>query len=307
MLDAKDFYSDLDSNSGKLLKSLHELLNNLDLSKYKLGNGGGGPNGPDWHSLYYHNVDDIDEKPLSNKMYKSFFHRHILDIGENPRTYSDKTFNYNSAENNDISSKIDLHNNLLEYPRPKKLIYEKNILLNRNVNIERFSSIYEMIDISNGYGIKGFLHSLHYGTYNAIKHYNILVTTKLYNESLFKFILPSEFKQISDGLFYVQSNTEKIHAISRFNSDKYLYNFLNKKSVNHELYDNILIAGLDILCIDYVFTKLMSYYSSNLVEGINSIDFYIKGWEFYQESLQKYYPFFDHYNWNCKLFQLDHI
>jgi hypothetical protein len=63
MLDTKDFFSDLDSsNSEKILKSLHELLNNLDLSKYKLGRGGGGPNGPDWDILYYH-ILNIDEEP----------------------------------------------------------------------------------------------------------------------------------------------------------------------------------------------------------------------------------------------------
>jgi hypothetical protein len=132
-------------------------------------------------------------------VYNLFFYRHILDIGEKPITYSEKIFDYNSAENNNISSKIDLHNNLLEYPRSNELIYEKNILLNENANIESFTSIYDMINISKGYGIKGFLHSLHYGTYNSIKNYNILVTAKLYNESSFKFILPSEIKQISDG------------------------------------------------------------------------------------------------------------
>lgn len=50
------------SNSDKILKSLHELLNNLDLSKYKLGRGGGGPNDPDWDILYYH-ILNIDEEP----------------------------------------------------------------------------------------------------------------------------------------------------------------------------------------------------------------------------------------------------
>jgi hypothetical protein len=59
-------------------------------------------------------------------------------------------------------------------------------------------------------------------------------------------------------------------------SERYVNNFLNKKLVNHELYDNILIIGIGILCKDFILTKLTNYYSSNLVEGINNVDFYIK-------------------------------
>jgi len=294
MLDANDFYSEIDSNtSGKILKSLHELLNNLDLSKYKLGRGGRGPNpdGFNWDSIYYHHILDIDEKPIPN--------------------IRSRAFDFNSAEVIDTRNKIDMQNNMLEYAGRKEFINEKNILLaNTGPGIEDFADIYRMTDIAPYvHDPYLFLHHLRYGTYNYIKIYNLLVTSKKYDESMFKFIFPSDFKKISDYWILTQSNGYLFNAntIISDKSEKYVYNFLDKKLVNHELYDNILILGISILCRDYVLTKLTNYYSLNLVEGINNVDFYIKAWEFYNESLQIYYPFIHHYNWYVKLFQLEHI
>lgn len=262
MLDANDFYSEIDSNtSGKILKSLHELLNNLDLSKYKLGGGGPNPDGFNWGFFFNPDILDIGEKPDKSLSY-----------------LESKPFDYNSVEVINMRNKIYIHNNMLEYAGKKDFINEKNFLIKRNFSIEQFRDIYSMMnityDVDNPYV---FLHSLRYSTYNNIKTYNLLLTIKNHQESMFKFIFPSEFNKISDYWFSAQSNTYLQDSLKVSDkSERYVNNFLNKKLVNHELYDNILIIGIGILCKDFILTKLTNYYSSNLVEGINNVDFYIK-------------------------------
>jgi hypothetical protein len=89
----------------------------------------------------------------------------------------------------------------------------------------------------------------------------------------------------------------------KWNSTNSIRN-LRASDVYFELNDNLLIIGAGILCKNYVYTKMLEFYGPDKMM-MNKVDFYTKAWELYQEALQKYYPFFHHYNWHVKLALLE--
>lgn len=99
--------------------------------------------------------------------------------------------------------------------------------------------------------------------------------------------------QISSTLFRLQVLLD---------SDRSILN-IRASNVYFEANDNLLIIGAGILCKHYVYENMLKFYEAN--KTISRVVFFTKAWEFYQEALQKYYPFFHHYNWHVKLALLE--
>jgi len=120
-----DFYSDLDEKSSKhILDALHEFLSSLNFTGMMPGGGPNNPN-PDFSSYLF-----------------LFLNLEDQEVPEMPRfftTYRDLSW-YNSTEGEEFreiySQKLDEFNKDLDYPNPKELIKEKNILMSKSSFID---------------------------------------------------------------------------------------------------------------------------------------------------------------------------
>lgn len=91
----------------------------------------------------------------------------------------------------------------------------------------------------------------------------------------------------------------------------YITNYCKKEVVYGELNDNILIVGLSLACRIYIYDQLINYVGADLPENplknVKLEDIHNKYWDLYKEAQQKYYMFFDHYAWHCKLFSIENL
>jgi hypothetical protein len=53
-----------------------------------------------------------------------------------------------------------------------------------------------------------------------------------------------------------------------------------------------------------MYKNLYNSYSPNF--SVSKEEFFGKTWKYRQEAIQKYYPFFHHHNWFCKLHKLEY-
>jgi hypothetical protein len=138
-----------------------------------------------------------------------------------------------------------------------------------------------------------------------VERYNELSICKFYYENKTKDLLPNKFKNLWENWHLSQvSPIETYEALLKEFPKQSIKNFLREDAVYAELNDNMLIIGSGILCKAYIYQNLFDSYNADFFK--TKVQFFTKAWELYQEALQKYYPFFHHYNWFCKLYKLDH-
>jgi len=136
--------------------------------------------------------------------------------------------------------------------------------------------------------------------------YNYLKGAKFYYESKNKDLLPQDFKFMwawwhnSQTILLGESLVNR-HMATSFN---HFPNFFKAENAYFELNDNLLIIGLGLLCRHYIYTKLLEESWQNIY--ISRMDFLAHAQQLYDEALKKYYPFFQHYNWHCKKYILEH-
>lgn len=291
MVNDIDYFSDLNpSNSKHILDALHNLLKNLNIKDLLSSGGGGGGPDPDFLPYMYLLIDTDDESKIG-----------IIK----PIDIINKIF-LNSSYNNSLSMRFDEHNKHIIYPIKDEMIEEKNKFLSTNQFISyHFSNPYSLTffggksnDISN------FFENFKVNIFSDIEKYNNLLLCKFYYESENKNLLPNKFKNLwenwhSNQLCYGSSEKDM-----HYYPNRYVINLIRKDAAYGELNDNILIIGLNILCKMYIYTNLYYDYLPDFY--VSKVEFYTKAWEYYKESLQKYYPFFHHYNWFCKLYILEH-
>jgi len=294
-----DQYSDLNpSNSKHVLDALHNLLKELNIHDLFPSGGGGNNSGPFFFPL----ITDTDEKDFS----------YLIKTSEKPRWDSFPmlhNFLSNSDEVKIIIEKIDNHNKRLVYPGDKYMHEEKNLMTSFNRFLDfNFHSPYGLASIHKyNNDLNEWLPAFKRNILMDVEKYNKLLICKYYYENKDKDSLPDIFKNFWERWHNFQIN---IHFRVNFECEKYLesrpysciQNFFRKDVVYGELNDNILIIGAGILCKIYIYTNMYDNYHSNL--NVSKVEFFTKGWAYYQEALQKYYPFFHHYNWFCKLYQL---
>lgn len=300
-------YSDLDpSNSKHILDALHTLLKEINFKDY-LGPGGKGPN-PDFlpYSSVFLNTDREPSIP-----------------------YNNEAIDFDSPYVKDLIKKIDDHNNNIKLAGDN-MLEEKNMLLSiNNLNKPRIaeSGPYTLpkydaltkaqirsqswINYEND-NLLLFFHNFKNSIFSDIDHYDSLMACKIYYESADKTILPDKFKSIWIDWHSMQCHVPNSSGLKPADAclnlllkkpTWYYPNFYKEDIAYKELYDNILIVGLDLLCKHYMYTHLYNLNIQN--PDINKLEFFIKGWEYYKEAKTKYYPFFNHYQWYCKLYPLD--
>ena len=278
--DSFDFYSNLDpSNSKHILDMLHDLLQK-ELKKFLPGGGGGGPE-PEFIPYMEHLLDDKREIK-STWMYSAPLELNKEDLEE-------------------IALSIDKHNNNLDKPVGVEFKEEKDKLIAKNSFLDQdHHHPYELAGLS--LYTKEFFFYYKNWILRDISNYNFLSICKLYYESDNKSLLPEKMEsywkiwhnsQISSTLFRLQVLLD---------SDRSILN-IRASNVYFEANDNLLIIGAGILCKHYVYENMLKFYEAN--KTISRVVFFTKAWEFYQEALQKYYPFFHHYNWHVKLALLE--
>lgn len=282
--DSFDFYSNLDpSNSKHILDELHNLLKNADLKQY-FNNGGGGDPDPELVTYLYHILNtDSDIKSAGSY------------------SVNDNNLTIDPTKLEEIAILIDQHNNNLDKPVGVEFIKEKNNLISYNSFVDYFHHHpYEL----GGWTVdlEGFFEFYKDRLLEDIRDYDILRLCKIYYETDNKSILPKKME-----LYYNTWHASQIKETldvykTLLDSDLSIRN-IRSSNVYLELNDNLLIIGAGILCKDYVYTNMSDFYNADKM--ISRVVFYTKAWEFYQEALQKYYPFFHHYNWHVKLALLE--
>lgn len=299
-----DLYSDLDpSNSKHILDALHNLLKEINF-KDLLGQRGGGPD-PDFLPYMYMFIN-TDEEP--DKWTPS--RQPALD--------------FDSAEVKDVIKKVDDHNKKIVKVANDSMLEEKNQLFKlKHENKPRIAEsgpytftkydaltkaqirAASWINFANG-NLLLFFHNFKDSILSDIMHYDRLIACKIYYESPDKTILPGKFKNIWVNWHSSQcgwKTPEDCLKLLIKKPTRYYPNFYKGDIVYKELYDNILIVGLDLLCRYHIYTHLNNLYIQD--PDISKFELFNKGWEYYEEAETKYYPFFHHYQWYSKLYYLD--
>lgn len=293
-----DQYSDLNpSNSEHILGVLHDLLKELNIHNIFSGGGGGNSSGP-----YFFPLDSNEEEDFSFLVIK------LNELsGVKSFKYTDSSINSNEVPN--IIKKVDDYNKNLVYPKGKEMIEEKNKMISFNNFIQHYfnSPPYGLASINMlSNSIDNWFPAFKENILIDVEKYNKLSLCKFYYESKNKDLLPNKFKNLWEKWHLEQIGFLKDyikHIENKPNS--YINNFFREEIAYAELNDNILIIGAGILCKVSMYINLYNDYHLNL--NINKVEFFTKGWEYYQEALQKYYPFFHHYNWFCKLYDLNNF
>lgn len=296
-----DQYSDLNpSNSKHILDALHNLLKELNIHDLFSSGGGGNGSGP-----FFVPLDTDEEKNFSD-----------LVIKTNEKSWNRISYNgleYLSSLNNDqvqfIIGKIDNYNKELVYPKGGEMIEEKNKLISTNLFLDyNFHHPYGLarINMLTNNLTDWFIEFKHH-ILADVEKYNKLMLCKFYYENKNKDLLPNKFKdfwkewQLAQVSIQLGSDLE----IIKIKSNSFIKNFFKEDLAYGELNDNILIIGAGILCKVYIYANLHNNYYPDL--NTSKVEFFTKGWEYYQEALQKYYFFFHHYNWFCKLYSLNNF
>nr|QCW06893.1 hypothetical protein [Drechslerella brochopaga] len=192
-----------------------------------------------------------------------------------------------------MAKQTEIYNNSLKYPKDNELIKEKNTILKRNFVINYWVPWIEYNEPDE------FFEQTKNHILDHIRKYNVLRSCKIYVESDDKKNLPPVFKalwQYWRAHQFIYNDKDD----SRWYTDNYAK---NSNLLVSELYDNLLVIGINILTKSYVYTKLIKHSYSFQIENNIELDIIIK--EFTKEARQKYYPFFDFYDWNCKLWKLN--
>lgn len=293
MIDDIDCYSDLNpSNSKHILDALHNLLKDLNV-KDLFSLGSGGRPDPDF-SPYMYLLIDTGTKDES--VYERF--HHDQEAAKKELLYS--------SEAKIISEKIDYHNKSLVYLEKGEMIEENNKMISTNHFIDYFfHHPYGLASMSFMHNdLFDFLIFFKSDIINDIITYNNYSLCKFYYESENKDLLHNKFKDLWENWHLSQIlSVDQYKELLKNYPDCHIINFLRKDLVYAELNDNILIIGAGILCKVYMYTKLSNDYSPDFNES--KVKFFTKAWEYYEEALQKYYPFFHHYNWFNKLYLLE--
>lgn len=308
-----DLYSNMDPKESKeILGKLHELLKEMDLSSFKFDFfKGKGPNPDPDFEKYLGLFLDIDEEPKEEWGVRGY--------SNHKSSYGAKSLYSETAKI--ISKKIDDYNSKLDYSRQNELLTEKNKIISLNNYIDySYGSLNNFISrfpINNLNDLSGFFWYVKQDIHHEIAHYNSMFAAKYYYDNKDSSLLPNKFKELWDA-WHLSQAFRFDHWYNKYflgpmeaedYSDTYKNNFFEQKNVYAELLDNILIVGTGLLCKIYIYENTLKFYNKEMKYpdyDIKIFQFYEKIWEFHKESLQKYYPFFDYYNWNCKLYFLEH-
>lgn len=216
-----------------------------------------------------------------------------------------------------IAKKFHNYQSHLDYPKKDELLIEKNYVLSNNSYMDyTFKSLSAF---ANAYVIKPDLNLDHLFWYmtqdihNDIGNYNFMLGAKYYYDNQDK-VLPKKFHDLWQSWYMSQSGIDTLKKILPVEAEDYKninfhYYFIEFKDSYGELLDNMLIVGAGILCKIYIYENILKLSNEDLSYpdcDITPFQLYNKIWEFHRESLEKYYPFFDHYSWNCKLYVLEH-
>lgn len=295
-----DFYEDTNlfskldpSNSKHILDALHDILKNLNLKDLNVnifGKGGGPDPDPDFFPYMCLFLDTEKEPVFIGER-----------VGHNDISLDPSELNYKSKI-------VDDHNKNLVYPLGKDMIAEKNKLISINIFLDYgFHTPYGIANLCEKYGFDStnfiFYHLKHSIT-KDVKVYDALLASKIYYESEDKTLLPYKFKNLWMLWHKDQIGLQDILNNMKISPENSLINFFKKDVAYNELNDNILIVGLGILCKYHIYTNLYNEFGMKGLD-LSKLEFYTKAWEYYQEAIQKYYPFFHHYNWFCKLYILE--
>lgn len=308
-----DLYSNMDPKESKeILGKLHELLKEMDLSSFKFDFfKGNGPNPDPDFSKYLGLFLDIDEEPKEEWG--------MIGYSNDMSSYGAKNLYSETAKI--ISQKIDDYNSKLDYPGQNESLTEKNkiIGLNRFIDYsyENLNAFTNSFPINNLNDLRGFFFSVEQDIHLEIAHYNSMFAAKYYYDNKDSSLLPNKFKELWNAWHLSQAHAFE-HPINKYflgpmeaedYSGAYNFNFFKPENAYAELLDNILIVGTGILCKIYTYESTLKFYNQDMKYpdfNMKIFQFYEKIWEFHKESLQKYYPFFDHYHWNNKIYFLEY-
>lgn len=285
-----DYFSDLTpSNSKYILDVLHNLLKNINKDLFPSGGGGGGLD-PEILPYAYLCIDKNEKSNIT-----SF--------------WPDMDINLDSILTKIISAKLDYHNKNLVYPKLGEMLVEKNKMISYNNYLDYyFHSPYDLASFGweNNKNISDFLPLFKQEILREIEQYNKYILCKFYYENDNKDSLPSIFKSFWREWHLSQiASPDRYLELMRKNPNFYISNFIKEDVAYRELNDNILIIGVGILCKVYIYANLYTDYNPDF--NVSKVKFYTKAWEYYIESICHYSSFFKHYNWYCKLYELEHF
>ena len=320
--DGFELYSNLNpENSGEILKVLHQLLQESNL-KYLNSGGPGGGGWNNWNPIFtsYKGLFiESDEDPNLNSWKRFEFSRNDERF-EELKNQTEKYITFHSKLEKNVKI-VDDFNKSLDYPKKNEMINEKNDLIKRHAFLDyNFQTPYSISLYDTHGDFHNFFPQFKLYLDMDIHIYNELSAAKYYYEHKNKEILHPIFESLWYKWHMSQVNIDG-PTYYEWARDINYNNFYKKEVVYGELNDNLLILGLTILCKIDIFQKLYNEYGIELDEahardcydGIsdlrdaNKFEIYSKSWEYYQECLKRYYPFFDHYNWYCKLFSIDEV
>lgn len=299
-IDGFEFYSNLTpENSKEILNAIDKIVKDINLEQF-----GGGNGGPDW------NPD------LKLYIAKGLF----LDGGESPDTeYINQDKNELEAKCKQLeanSKEIDDFNKTLIYLKGNEMIKEKNILLSFSSKLDyHFQSkhdisCYEVRNFRNG----RFWNWFDFWINMDINSYNQLTAAKYYYEHKNDKNLPDAFHKTWLSWYVPRAfPLVKWDELDIINSRNKIHfsNLINKELAYGELNDNLLIVGLSLSCRIYIYEKLLNFVGTGSAENpykdVSPWEIHLKYWELYKEYQDKYYMFFQHYQWHTKLHNVDNL
>lgn len=291
-------FSSLDnSNSKHIFDAIHNILKSIDFNKFVKSKGGDpSPNLDSFRYLFLNTNHDV-KCPFS-ELWVMYYEPEILDIlNLSPNL---KTSDITSEDLDNLNKKIIKHNDDV-LPCIDINLPSLNKLLSQNFDIKFSSSLGGFLD----FWVDPITHEpkywddIYYELISSIvrnaNNYNYLQACKLYFESEDKASLPENFKELWN-IWYLSQLRFFTSYLST--SDFYMPNFSDPLVSYHELNDSILIIGVNLLAGVYIYENILPKCDPDM----DKVEVRDLAYSYYEEFVQKYYPFYHHFSWQTKLF-----